>query len=107
MLRYGTERVLLASENPLKAKVTHKGHSPVLCRQRSTEQVRSLLPIRPVADCALPESVAIGPELSTVLRSCKRSPLETLGSVGLGDVFEIEARRCDEAEVSLALYLIA
>jgi len=64
------------------------------------EQVRRLLPIRPVAYCALPECVAIGPELSTIVRFCRRSPLGALGSVGHGDVLEIEARRCDEAELS-------
>jgi hypothetical protein len=37
--------------------------APVLCHQRSMEEVRGLLPIRPVAYYALPESVAIGAEL--------------------------------------------
>src|SRR5215218_4298472 len=85
---------------PSRRSSPTKDIAPVLCRQRSTEQVRGLLPIRPLAYCALPESVATGPGLSTVLGSCRRSPLRALGSVGHGDVLEIEARRCDEAELS-------
>jgi len=37
--------------------------APVLCHQRSMEEVRGLQPIRTVAYYALPASVAIGAEL--------------------------------------------
>jgi hypothetical protein len=92
------ERVLASIRVPLKAKFTHKEYSPdPLCRQRSTEQVRGLLQIRHVAYYALPESVTIGPGLSTILRFCRRSPLGALRSVKHGGILEIYARRYTEA----------
>jgi hypothetical protein len=62
------------------------------------EQIRGLFPIRSVACCALPESVAIGAVLWTILGSCRRSPLGALRSLGHEGDLEIEARWCTEAE---------
>jgi hypothetical protein len=72
------------------------------------EQIRGLFPIRSVAYCALPESVAIGAVLWTILGSCRRSPLGALRSLGHEGDLEIEARWCTEAEaLPLDLYPIA
>jgi hypothetical protein len=51
---------------PLRAsayKTKQSYIAPVLCHQQSTEEVRGLLPMRPVAYYAIPDSVAIGPGL--------------------------------------------